>query len=171
MSSILTDLSALLYTSINTGGWGIAGSQPMTKAVQCAHHVTWSPNANFEDLTPYLTYDPHIYSDFFECVAGCKLQTVHVEYDTQAERVLTPLPPFSHSFHMCVFLHCLEELLTPSPPFPLSHPFPPISPLSPHLFPHMHYTYIRLRGQMIECSAAELTAKGEWLNIYDFDTF
>ncbi len=33
------------YTSLNAGGiGGVAGSKPMSTAVQCAHHVTWSPN-------------------------------------------------------------------------------------------------------------------------------
>ncbi len=45
--------SALVYTSpTNAGGWRVAGSHPMGKA------VTWrGAQINFGDLTPYLTYD------------------------------------------------------------------------------------------------------------------
>ncbi len=103
--------------------------------------MTWSPNTNFGDLTAYLTYYPHTYSDFFECVTGggCKLHIWH-----SGREGVDPIATFLSllSLHMCVFLPCLEELLTPPP-------LPPILPLSPHLtpfphlFPHMHYcTYI-----------------------------
>ncbi len=45
--------SALKYASPNVGGWGIAGSQPKSKAV----HITWhGAQINFGYLTPYLTY-------------------------------------------------------------------------------------------------------------------
>ncbi len=45
---------ALVYTSPNAGGWGVAGSQPISTAV----HITWhGAKIYFGDLTPYLTYD------------------------------------------------------------------------------------------------------------------
>jgi hypothetical protein len=72
-----------------------------------------------------------------------------IEYDTKAERVLTPTPPFSHSFHMCV-LAVLRNYWPHPPPHPplFPHltpfpppPFPPSHTPSPPLFPHMHYIY------------------------------
>ncbi len=50
--SLLTN-SALLYESKCLGIGGVAVSQPMSTAV----HITWhGAQANFWDLTPYLTY-------------------------------------------------------------------------------------------------------------------
>jgi hypothetical protein len=46
--------SAPAYTSPNAGGWRVAGSQPMSKAVRIMWH---GAQINFGDLTPYLTYD------------------------------------------------------------------------------------------------------------------
>ncbi len=59
-----------VYTSPNAWGGGVAGSQPMTKAV----HITWhGAQINFEDLTPYLTYDEYQQVSWLEVtVADCR---------------------------------------------------------------------------------------------------
>jgi hypothetical protein len=46
---------ATSYMSPNAGGMGgVAGSQPMSTAVQCTMYI--GSQINFGDLTPYLTY-------------------------------------------------------------------------------------------------------------------
>jgi hypothetical protein len=45
--------------SPNVGGGGVAGSQPMRTAVHTSSDI--GAQINFGDLTPYLTYAPHLF--------------------------------------------------------------------------------------------------------------